>query len=114
MLLAQAVWLIRWLNYKPPFKTTLIDENSSCHFALGSGFNDCIRNSKNLTDEELYAIVKTGVNFIVNSDAHAPNRVGEISLAKQVIERVGISKDRIVNIDGKTPKFRFASFKGGV
>lgn len=67
-----------------------------------------------LTDEELYAIVKTGVNFIVNSDAHAPNRVGEISLAKQVIERVGISKDRIVNIDGKMPKFRFASFKGGV
>lgn len=41
------------------FKTTLIDENSSCHLALGCGFNDCIKNSKNLNNEEL---LNKGVN----------------------------------------------------
>ena len=55
-----------------------------------------------LTDDELYEIEKTGVNFIIGSDAHAPERVGEISLVEQTLKRVCISEDRIVNINGKT------------
>ncbi len=70
-------------------------------------------NSKkvHLTDEELYAISKTGVNFVINSDAHAVNRIGEISLVEQMLERVNVDKSRIANIDGKLPSFRFEEYK---
>lgn len=64
------------------------------------------------TKDELYAISKTGVNFIINSDAHTPDRVGEISLVENILKEVNISKDKIANVDGKLPNFRFASFKG--
>lgn len=64
-----------------------------------------------LTDDELYEIEKTGVNFIIGSDAHSPERVGEISLVEQTLKRVCISEDRIVNINGKIPKMRFKTFK---
>lgn len=67
-----------------------------------------------LTDEELNDIVaKTKVNFIIGSDAHTPSRVGEISLVKSLLERVKIPEERIVNINGKTPDFRFKRFKEG-
>ncbi len=64
-----------------------------------------------LTDEQLYAVEKTGVNFVIGSDAHTPDRVGEISLVEKMLERVSIPKDRIMNIDGKIPEMRFKAFK---
>ena len=64
-----------------------------------------------LTDEELYQVEKTGVNFIIGSDAHSPDRVGEISLVEETLKRVHIPESRIVNIDGKIPKMRFKEFK---
>lgn len=64
-----------------------------------------------LTDDELYEVEKTGVNFIIGSDAHSPNRVGEISLVEETLKRVCIPESRIVNIDGKIPKMRFREFK---
>jgi len=70
-------------------------------------------NSKktHLTDEELYAILNTGVNFVINSDAHSPDRVGEISLVEKLLERVNVPLDRIKNIDGRLPEMRFKAFK---
>ena len=70
-------------------------------------------NSKktHLKDEELFAVIKTGVKFIIDSDAHSPERVGEISLVNDLLQRVEIPENRIDNIDGKLPKFRFAEFK---
>lgn len=41
------------------FYNTLFDENASCHFALGHGFNECLKGFENLTDEECKA---RGVN----------------------------------------------------
>ena len=64
-----------------------------------------------LTDEQLYAVEKTGVNFIIGSDAHSPERVGEISLVEQALERVQIPESRIVNVNGKIPRMRFKEFK---
>ena len=64
-----------------------------------------------LSDEELYEVAKTDVRFIINSDAHTPERVGEISLAIKTVERVGIDLNRIDNIDGRTPDFRFKRYK---
>lgn len=70
-------------------------------------------NSKkvHLTDEELYRVVKTGVNFVIDSDAHTPDRVGEISLVEQQLSRVNVPKEQILNIDGKLPPLRFRAFK---
>ena len=41
------------------FKTTLIDENASCHLALGAGFNECIKDGLKMEEEEL---LKNGIN----------------------------------------------------
>lgn len=70
-------------------------------------------NSKktHLTDEEILKILDTGVKFVINSDAHSPDRVGEISLVESLLERVKIPEDRIANINGKLPNFRFRAFK---
>ena len=70
-------------------------------------------NSKkvHLTDEELFAVANTGVKFVISSDAHSPNRVGEISLVEQTLSRVQIPRERIMNIDGRLPEMRFKAFK---
>ena len=65
-----------------------------------------------LTDDEIADILaKTDAKFIVNSDAHSPNRVGEISLVEDLVNRLNIPSDRLVNVDGKLPDFRFRKFK---
>lgn len=63
------------------------------------------------TDEELAAVADTGVKFVLNSDAHSVDRIGDIAIAEEQIERVGIPLDRIDNIDGKMPSFRLAEYK---
>lgn len=63
------------------------------------------------SDEELFRISQTGVRFVLDSDAHSVNRIGDVSLAKEQIVRVGLPLDRIDNIDGRLPDFRFAAFK---
>lgn len=53
------------------FQTTLIDENASCHLALGSGFPECIKNGINMTDKELLEnginVSKTHVDFMIGT-----------------------------------------------
>ena len=70
-------------------------------------------NSKkvHLTDDELESVLKTDVRFVIDSDAHTTDRVGEISLVEKMIERTNFPKDRIDNIDGRLPSFRFKAFK---
>ncbi len=66
-----------------------------------------------LTDEEIEAVLKTDVRFLISSDAHTPERVGEISLVEDTIKRLNFPTDRIDNIDGKIPNLRFKQFKEG-
>ena len=70
-------------------------------------------NSKktHLSEEELYQVASTGVKFVINSDAHTPDRVGEISLVEKMLETIKINKDQIANIDGRLPTMRFKAFK---
>ena len=72
-------------------------------------------NSKkvHLSDFEIEELLKTDVKFVIDSDAHTTDRVGEISLVEQMIERTGFPTDRIMNIDGRLPDFRFKKFKDG-
>lgn len=64
------------------FFNTLFDENASCHFALGHGFNDCLKGYEKLTDEECK---KRGIN---ESMIHVDFMIG----AKDT-SIVGITKD---------------------
>ena len=67
---------------------------------------------EHLTDDELCEIVaKTGARFIVDSDAHSARSVGEVSLVEKQLARINFPMERIDNIDGKYPTFRFAAFK---
>ena len=71
-------------------------------------------NSKktHLTDEELGTIVaKTSARFIINSDAHSASRVGDTKTVAEQLIRVNFPMDRIDNIDGRFPSFRFAEHK---
>lgn len=72
-------------------------------------------NSKktHLTDDEIYELLKTDAKFVIDSDAHSPDRVGEISLVEKMITRLNFPIDRIMNIDGRLPDFRFKKFKEG-
>ena len=65
-----------------------------------------------LTDEELSQIVaKTSVRFVVGSDAHSASRVGDIRLVEEQLKRIDFPYERIDNIDGRLPNFRFAEYK---
>lgn len=54
------------------FGTTLIDENASCHLALGSGFAECIENGTKMDDEKLKSrgvnCSKQHVDFMIGTD----------------------------------------------
>lgn len=64
-------------------------------------------NSKRLTitDSELEKMAEYGVEFVCNSDAHTPERVGDMSLAMAAIERLHIPFELIANWD-RLPNFR--------
>ena len=59
----------------------------------------------NMSDEELTIMAKEGVEFICNSDAHSPERVGDYSVPQAVIDRVGIPYQQIANWE-RLPQFR--------
>ena len=64
------------------FFNTLFDENASCHFALGFGFNECLKGYEKLTDEECKA---RGIN---DSMIHVDFLIGSKDMSI-----VGITKD---------------------
>ncbi len=64
------------------FYNTLFDENASCHLALGSGFNECLKGFEHYTDEECK---KRGIN---ESMIHVDFMIGAKDMSI-----VGITKD---------------------
>ena len=64
------------------FFNTLFDENASCHFAMGHGFNECLKGYENYTDEECK---KRGIN---ESMIHVDFMIGARDTSI-----VGITKD---------------------
>ena len=56
-------------------------------------------------------VLKTDARFIVNSDAHSADRVGDTKRVEEQLARLDFPMDRIDNIDGRFPSFRFAEFK---
>lgn len=71
-------------------------------------------NSKksHLTDEELSDIVaKTSARFLIDSDAHSVDRVGDTKIVDELLSRVSVPESRIDNVNGVLPSFRFAEYK---
>lgn len=65
-----------------------------------------------LSDEEWLKVAETGVEFVIDSDAHRPLDVGSLKVAEEMILRTNFPKDKILNIDGKMPtNLRFSEFK---
>ena len=64
-----------------------------------------------LTDEQWRQVLETDVRFVIDSDAHTVDRIGDTALAEELLKRVDIPLDRIDNIDGKVPDLRFARYK---
>ena len=64
------------------------------------------------TDDELCEMVqKTDVRFVINSDAHSMGRVGDTKLVEEQLKRINFPLERIDNIDGRKPNFRFTEYK---
>lgn len=75
------------------FGTTLIDENASCHLALGAGFPECLQRGMEMSDEEL---LNCGVNISKN---HVDFMIGTSDLSIVGTTRDG--REIPIFIDGK-------------
>ena len=60
----------------------------------------------NFSREEFLSMLETPVKFIVNSDAHSPDRVGDVSVAEKFLKGIDVPPERIVNIGAEAPIFR--------
>lgn len=66
------------------FKSTLLDENAACHLALGSSFNECLKDGNNYTQEELQ---EKGLNQSTN---HVDFMIGTKDLMVEAETNEGI------------------------
>ena len=66
---------------------------------------------RHVSAEELNLMASTGVRFVIDSDAHSDDRVGDTKIAEELLAAADISLEQIDNIDGRLPKFRFAEYK---
>ena len=69
------------------FKTTLFDENASCHLALGDGFRECLKNSEKMSKDELLSHginqSKNHVDFMIGTpdlEIEATTNKGKIKI----------------------------------
>ena len=107
MIKKNPVDIVSHLNYVCPADAA---EVAKCAADYGT-YIELNSKKTHLTDEELFAVCETGVRFVVDSDAHSVDRVGDTKLVEEQLARVCLPPERIDNIDGRLPKFRFAEFK---
>ncbi len=100
--------IVTHLNFRCPADAV---EVAKCAADYGT-YIELNSKKSHLRDEELSDILaKTSARFVVDSDAHSTDRIGDTKIVEEQLARVGFSMDRIDNIDGRTPHFRFAEFK---
>ena len=66
---------------------------------------------RHVSAEELNLMASTGVRFVIDSDAHSADRVGDTKIAEEILKEAEIPLELIDNIDGRLPNFRFAEYK---
>lgn len=57
------------------------------------------------SERDIITMAEEGVKFIVDSDAHEADKVGECNKAMNIIFKLGIPLSQVVNVD-KLPKFK--------
>lgn len=65
---------------------------------------------KSLDKREIKEMVKRGVEFICNSDAHRPEDVGRMTWGESMIKECGIPLELVANWD-RLPRFRSKNFE---
>lgn len=66
---------------------------------------------RHISPEELDMMASCGVRFVIDSDAHSADRVGDTAIAEELLKDCNLPLTQIDNIDGKLPNFRFAEYK---
>ncbi len=66
---------------------------------------------RHISAEELNLMASTGARFVIDSDAHSKDRVGDTKIAEELLGNASVPLEQIDNIDGRLPKFRFAQYK---
>lgn len=66
---------------------------------------------RHVSAEELNLIAGTGVRFVIDSDAHSADRVGDTKIAEEILAEASVPLEQIDNIDGRLPDFRFKEYK---
>lgn len=66
---------------------------------------------RHVSAEELNLMASTGVRFVIDSDAHSADRVGDTLIAEQLLSQASVPYEQIDNIDGRLPSFRFTEYK---
>ena len=55
--------------------------------------------------EEIKTLIEEKVNFVINSDAHCPQKVGVVNNSYEVIKKYNIPLEQVANLD-KLPNFK--------
>lgn len=66
---------------------------------------------RHVSPEELELMASAGVRFVIDSDAHSADRVGDTAIAEELLKSCPSVLSRIDNIEGRLPSFRFAEYK---
>lgn len=89
--------ILAHLNHHMPVDIKLIAES-----AVKKGIWIEINAPKNhFTDEDILLMASMGVKFVVNSDAHKPQNVGNILTAVNRLIKLGVGLKQIVNVEEK-------------
>ncbi len=66
---------------------------------------------RHVSAEELNLMAQTGVRFVIDSDAHSQDRVGDTKIADELLSCASIPLNQIDNIEGRLPSFRLKEYK---
>ncbi|MGN0818367.1 MAG: hypothetical protein ACI4L9_05290, partial [Candidatus Coproplasma sp.] len=66
---------------------------------------------RHISAEELNLMASTGVRFVIDSDAHSSDRVGDTKIAEELLKEASVPLTQIDNVDGRLPNFRFKEYK---
>lgn len=66
---------------------------------------------RHVSAEELHSMASCGARFVIDSDAHSADRVGDTAIAGELLASGCVPSELIDNIGGRLPSFRFAEYK---
>lgn len=99
--------IITHINYKCYCN---LEEVARCCADYGT-YIEINTKKRHVSAEELNAMAATGVRFLINSDAHSADRVGDTKIAEEILSEADIPLSQIDNVEGRLPDFRFARYK---